>query len=431
MLAACTTRAFGAAPDMAPREAATAPRGVPPARPPKRSLWWTVHHWLGLKLSLFMTFILLTGTLAVFAHELDWLFDADIRVAPRSEPHASWGAWAAAVQGAEPNGTIVAIAHPIDPWFAAQATVARGPDQRVFVYVNPWTAEVQGTGPWFNIHRFFRNTHRHLMLPVKYGVPIVCSLAFVLIASLVTGLVAYKKFWRGFGRVPRWRAGRAGELRRFTGEAHRFMALWSLWFVALIAATGVWYLVEELGGEAPPLPRPERKTEAAQPVGAELDRLLAAAQASYPELRVRGLSFPEDGGRGLNVQGQARAVLVRERANAVWVEPATGEVLGQARGEDLGLHQRISEMADPLHFGSWGGLTTKVVWFVFGAALTGLSVTGVMIYSLRLKRAEMAGAGRRGSVRKVWDGMGPFAYPAVALILISLALTPMAMSGGG
>lgn len=412
---------------------AVAARDADLARPAKakgRSLWWTVHHWLGLKLSLFMTFILLTGTLAVFAHELDWLFDADIRVAPRSEPHASWGAWAGAVKAAEPEGTITSIAYPIDPWFAAQATVERAPGKRVYVYVNPWTAEVQGTGAWFNIHRFFRNTHRHLMLPVKYGVPIVCSLAFVLIVSLVTGLVAYKKFWRGFMRVPRWRAGRDGELRRFTGDVHRFMALWSLWFVALIAATSVWYFVEELGGEAPSLPRPEQTTDAAQTVGPELDRLIASAQGAYPELRVRQVSFPEDGGRGLVVQGQARALLVRDRANAVWVDPASREVLREATGEDLGVHQRISEMADPLHFGVWGGFVTKVIWFVFGLALTGLSVSGVMIYSLRLKRSDAA-TSQRSYARKIWDGMGPFAYPATALILISLALTPMAMAGGG
>jgi len=400
----------------------------PAARAKSRSLWWTVHHWLGLKLSLFMTFVLLTGTLAVFAHELDWLLDPDMRVAPRAAPHASWGAWTAAVQAAEPDGRIAFIAYPVDPWFAVQATVERPSGRSIYVYVNPWTAEVQGTGPWFNVHRFLRNTHRHLMLPVKYGVPIVCSLAFVLIVSMATGLVAYKKFWRGFLRLPRWRAGRPGELRRFTGELHRFTALWSLWFVTLIAATGVWYFVEELGGEAPPLPRPAERTAAAQPAGPELDRLLASAREAYPSLRVRSLVFPEDGDRGLNVQGQAEAVLVRERANAVWVEPVSGEVLLTARGEDLNLHQRISEMADPLHFGTWGGFATKLVWFLFGAALTGLSVTGVMIYSLRLKRAEPAAAAR-GPLRRAWDGMGPLAYVGLALILMSLALTPLAMIG--
>lgn len=31
------------------------------------------------------------------------------------------------------------------------------------------------------------------------------------------------------------------------------------------------------------------------------------------------------------------------------------------RGEELSLHQRISEAADPLLFGTWGGLSAKIV----------------------------------------------------------------------
>jgi uncharacterized iron-regulated membrane protein len=117
---------------------------------------------------------------------------------------------------------------------------------------------------------------------------------------------------------------------------------------------------------------------------------------------------------------------VRDRSNAVWLDPDTDDVLIVAKGEDLSLHQRISEMADPLHFGTFGGLITKIVWFLFGALLTGLSVTGVMIYSLRLKAAE--GDKPRSGMGKAWRGMGVWAYPAVGLILLSLALTPGALA---
>ena len=44
-----------------------------------------------------------------------------------------------------------------------------------------------------------------------------------------------------------------------------------------------------------------------------------------------------------------------------------GAVLLRTDATDLSAHQRISEAADPLHFGTWGGLASKLVWFVFGA----------------------------------------------------------------
>jgi uncharacterized iron-regulated membrane protein len=41
-------------------------------------------------------------------------------------------------------------------------------------------------------------------------------------------------------------------------------------------------------------------------------------------------------------------------------------------------------MADPLHFGSFGGWPVWLLWFLFGAALTALSFTGVYLYGLRV-----------------------------------------------
>lgn len=393
---------------------------------PGRSLWWVVHSWAGLKISIFMTFVLFTGTLAVFAHELDWMVTPPMRVAPQPQPYASWGEIAEAAQAFAPEGRLQTIYAPIDPWFASEVWLDTGDRFVKRVYVNPYTAEVTGTAGWANIHRFLRNTHRHLMLPIPWGVPIVSSLSFILLASLVTGLVTYKKFWRGFFRMPRF--GR--DARTVTGDIHRLVALWSLWFVAIMIVTGIFYLAEEsFGAQAPPHPQPTQKLAAPSVLtGARLDRLIQIGQGAYPSLDIKEIRFPaEEGGRGLALVGQADALLVRDRSNAVWINPDTAEVLLRARGEDLSLHQRISEAADPLHFGTWGGLATKVVWFLFGAMLTALSVTGVMIYSLRLKSAENPAP--RGALAKAWGGMGAWAYPAVGLILMSLALTPGAILG--
>ena len=54
---------------------------------------------------------------------------------------------------------------------------------------------------------------------------------------------------------------------------------------------------------------------------------MARAQAADPDLRVSGVSFPDKKGRGVLVVGQARAILVRDRGKAVWVDPRDGMVL--------------------------------------------------------------------------------------------------------
>lgn len=122
-------------------------------------------------------------------------------------------------------------------------------------------------------------------------------------------------------------------------------------------------------------------------------------------------------------------MLVRDRANAVFIDPDGQRVLLSVRGEQLGVHQRISGAADPLHFGTWGGLASKIAWFVFGLVLTSLSVTSVMIYAFRLKKGEAAAGPRRSGLRRWWDGMGPFAYVSVAALLLAAWFTPAAVGG--
>lgn len=393
----------------------------------KRSLWWRVHQWAGLQFSLFLAFILATGTIATLSHEIDWLLTPAMRVTPQQASPASWGALAMSAHAAAGDARIEWLYHPSEPWFAVEAIAERPNGDRFRIQIDPWTAEVRGLTPWFNAQRLFRELHRNLMMPTAIGVPIVTALAFPLLASVVTAFWVYKKWWRGFFRVPRRRKDRRNDGRRFTGDLHRFVGLWSLWFVALIGVTGVWYFVEKMGGAAP-VSRPPEMLAPAQASGARLDALAAAALRAFPDLRISSIGFPEGKRGGVVVMGQAKALLVRERVNAVILDPDKQSVVEVVRGEELSLHQRISEAADPLHFGTWGGLPARIVWFLCGAALTGLAVTGVLIYALRL-RQNAAARQNGGVLATMWRGMGVMAWPSLALLILAFALIPAKLAG--
>jgi hypothetical protein len=92
-------------------------------------------------------------------------------------------------------------------------------------------------------------------------------------------------------------------------------------------------------------------------------------------------------------QGQASAILVRNRANTIQFDPVSAEAVFKQDGSDFSLHTRVSEAADPLHFGVWGEvqgntakLLSKLLYFVFGVFLTGLCITGTYLYGLRVGR---------------------------------------------
>lgn len=382
--------------------------------------WWAVHQWVGLKLSLFLTFILFTGTLAVVSQEIDWLLHPDLRVAPSTvEGPVAWAKIAENAARHPDAAQVNAIAAPVASAFAAQVVIEQPDGTLSFLYAHPTTGEIQGQGPWVNAARILRNMHRHLNLPVKYGVPIVSSLAFLLLVSLVTSFVVYKKWWRGFAKPLRRR-----DARTWWGDFHRLAGVWSLWFVTLIALTSVWYFVESLGLDAPPAPRAEAQEDAQLLAPGELGPAMATAEAAYPGLRVRYVSLPNENNPLLQMQGDFKAVLVRHRSNAVWVDPATNEVLLKTDGRDMSLHQRIGEMADPLHFGYFGGYWTKVPWFLFGLLMTGLSISGAAIYSLRLVREREKPIRLARSFAGMWRGMGRWRWLSVLLIAIAFALLP-------
>lgn len=414
---------------------AAGPRLAPPPAAARRGraktarIWWAIHQWVGLKLAILLSFVFLTGTIAVFSSEIDWLLQPQMRVDPATvSGPVNWPAIAGAVARHAPDAQINNIAGPLDKGFAAAATIKRADGALAFVYAHPSTGAVQGDGHWVGAKRIFRNMHRHLMMPVKWGVPIVSSLAILLLISLATSFVVYKKWWRGF-----FRPIRMTDARTAFGDFHRLAGLWTLWFVALMILTGLWYLAESTGLKAPPSPR--AKVAPAElstlQTAARLPASLAAAQAANPDLRIEHIIFPTAKSGAFVFQGQDKAILVRPRANTVWTEAATGEARLVTDGRDLSVHQRISEMADPLHFGTWGGLPTKIVWFACGALLTGLSVSGVAIYGLRLLRADKRPGGVRDVLVRAWIGMGWWRWPALALVITSFVLLPSVFGVAG
>jgi uncharacterized iron-regulated membrane protein len=399
---------------------------IPVRREKKRKasrVWWHVHQWVGLKLAILMSFICLTGTLAVVSHEMDWLMLPSLRVAPSSvaagEP--DWNrivASATAYPGVE---RVQFINEPTASAFAVKAMVVWQDQSIGYLHLHPTTGKVQGVGHWVGAARILRNMHRHLNLPGNIGIPLVTSLSFLMLVTLGTSFVVYKKWWRGF-----WKAPRGRDARTWWGDFHRLAGVWTLWFVALIALTGLWYFVEQMGGRAD-VPRVKEVAEFSTvpaEVGNHFAPALAAARKADPELHIQGIRLPNEKSGAYVFEGEKSAVLVRPRANSVWVEAATGKVLAKFDGTDLDVHQRISEMADPLHFGYFGGYWTKAIWTLFGGLLTALSVSGMAIYTLRIGRELKQVTPFRAGWQRVWLGMGYWRWIATACVVVSFIMLP-------
>jgi uncharacterized iron-regulated membrane protein len=396
----------------------------------KRSIWWRLHQWAGLQMSLYLAFVFITGTLAVMAHELDWMARPAMWAAPTAvEDRVSWGQVADAAQASRPDSSLWILYAPLHP-AATFDVIMREPDGAMrHVYVHPRTGQVTGDGPWAGFQRFLRDAHRRLMImqtigPVRIGIVLVCLSSVFLAVSFISAFWVYKKWWRGFFRWPKGRDARA-----LTGDVHRFIGIWSMWFVLVMTVTGLWYLAEEFGARpAAPQPPPlEALENAPAPSGDALDRGLAELAEAVPSYDVRHVIWPTERQPVFLVTGQTdRAILVENRANAARIA-LDGSLVDVFDPRTLSVHQRITAANNPVHFGTFGGYWTKALYFVFGAGLSALTLTGAAIYALRIAKAERRAARWTSGLLKTWRAMGLARWAALALTLLPLVLAPFIM----
>jgi len=196
---------------------------------------------MGLKLSALLFLVLVSGTVATVSHELDWLTNPAIRAPGTSGDVApeNWDRLRAEAQRVNPVASVTYLTAPQGPGFAAEVHVQTPEGQRRWAWLHPETGELQGHTSYLNVQRFLLSLHYNLFLP-EIGLYLVSGTSLLLVGSLVTGLIVYRRFWQGW--LDRPLKGKGSRI--WWGDLHKLLGLWSIPFVVVIGLTGVWYLVE-------------------------------------------------------------------------------------------------------------------------------------------------------------------------------------------
>jgi len=280
------------------------------------------------------------------------------------------------------------------------------------VYFDANTGKILGEGSWGKFSRFFRDIHRKLSMG-DIGKLLVTSLSLLLVIILVSSFVVYKKWWRYFFKFP----SKLNEAKRTSwSDWHKSIGLWSWWFIASVALTGFWYFINQTLDTVeldfyPPSPQVKLISGEAKPLS--LSKVLNLAQAAYPALTITYMRYPDSAEKPIEIRGENNDFLVVDRANRVYLHPVSGKVLKVQYAAQLSLYARLTDTVDLIHFGSFYGLTSKLVWFVFGLALCFMIGSGTYMAWLKIKR-------KQPSVVK-WQGVsGIF---SLIICLLALFLT--------
>lgn len=357
---------------------------------------YNLHAWVGFHLAIVMFIILATGTIATVSNEIDWLIFPELRAtSPSGNDTITGSDWADmydSLTAAYPDDRISFFYSMSGDYLTYRATVDNESLARDFVHIDQYTDQITGTVPRLTVQRFFRDFHRYLFMPAFPGILFVCAFAFVLAISLYTGLKTTRNW-----KTALWRLRVNQGARILLSDTHKLAGLWGCWFVAVMVITGLWYLTEFGAAVADARFEPRGPTisenvgyDHKQKISPELFRIMAIeAQNVHGDWTIKGVLFPFSEQGTVQFRGVKDNPLLRDRAYRVFFNPKTGEQVDSWSAETIPTDAYLNEYADPLHFGYFGGIWTKLIWFVFGLALTAMSVTGVMMTWKRTKSSAL------------------------------------------
>ena len=389
----------------------------------RKITWHWVHSFIGLWCSIILAFIFLTGTLAVVSSEIDWLLNDKLRVAADGREKLGLSAIYDGAQKALDGNEIYRVYRHDESYLADVVEYGAAGGNRL-MWVDAYTGVAKGDGSIMTFSEVIGELHATLFIPTKAGIMVVSVFSLALTASLIAGIFLLPRFWRSFVTFPRF----AGSTRAMASDFHRLIGAWSIPFVAVVSLTALYYFAETLNLDAPPIDRGvnTQPRDAKQPddmSAAKIEAAIQAAHQVYPDMEVKHILLPRNRVQPIRIEGHLSATLVRERANSVYLHPETLALIRSHKGEDLSVHQRVSEAVDPLHWGYWGGNWSKALWFVFGLMFLSLPILGAIIFAKRMgvRRAKLEGEPISGK-RVFWDGMGYGKWGAIGLVILGLSL---------
>ena len=189
--------------------------------------------------------------------------------------------------------------------------------------------------------------------------------------------------------------GVACRCRILGGPFLLLMAFTALYFAFHDPVAKFVYAVTRTSGPAP-LPRiREVRSQAVS-----LDALVAHVRTLEPEAGLTLIRLPRAAGQPITLNYVLPGDLSDLGANAIHFDPSTGALLRVDQLREMELGPRIVAAFVPLHFGTFGGMSSRVLWAGLGILPSLLLMTGVAIWRRR-RRAHSTPEGAPSELRRI------------------------------
>jgi uncharacterized iron-regulated membrane protein len=350
-----------------------------------RKALFQVHLWSGLIVGLYVVLIGLTGSILVYRYEIEHAINPALNKIVPGQGRASVQTALDDHRARYPELTFQQLAIPSEAdrsWFWRARDRA---NNRVYVYFNQYTGQHIGA----EVHKdlwmqWIYDLHAYLLMQ-KPGL-LWNGIGGTAVAVLcLSGLVIW---WPG---IKQWRFGFTyspkNGWKRQNYDLHKVTGFWSFAVLLVVALTGVYYcypnearaLIGKISGH-PMVVDPLMTGMPAPTIKASLDTVLAEAEAALPGGRVWALTIPARADSPYTFRKIMPGDWHRAGDHWVFLSVETGKPIRWEKTSDFPWGTRLIKSMAPLHFGTWGGTFSRVLYILLGIAVSLLAATGYLMY---------------------------------------------------
>ncbi|MEH1900396.1 MAG: PepSY-associated TM helix domain-containing protein [Nostoc sp.] len=373
-----------------------------------RHLTFILHRILGFAIGLIAILVSLTGSLILFQREINEFqqhqqFGA---IFPKGDAYGNpkWERFSLevildivkAAYANLPEMALQRVYFPTKPDDFFNVVISIHGSDWVEVYVNPYTGAILGNSLHPNAVQHFLQIVYELHTSLKLGdlgLKILGVVALVMCIVVITGIIlwpGWRKLMAGF--KIKWDA----HPKRLNFDLHKVSGITAAIFLLFTFFTGfAWNLgyVDPLIRAitfSPSLPELLVSVPLAGQSPLPLSQQIKTAQLALPDGTLRSIDLTTDPKAPLRL----RMKLPQEREeygmSNVYLDQYSGQVLRVDNSLKASLGDKILNSFQPLHFGTFGGLPTRILYIFVGLTPLILFITGFVMWWYRKRKQKDA-----------------------------------------
>ena len=375
-----------------------------------------IHGWSGVILGLLLYVVVVTGSVAVLAHEI-----------------GRWSAGGVTEQNALRAGineTVMDIAADVDPSLFEEVSIFENSAGHVVAFFHKhslntkgelddfgvmvefdgasgeivlrregFASDLNGTDPLSALDAFIVDLHVNLHLPHPWGLYATGVLGLLMLVAAVSGLIIHKHLVKDIFVPPRYSSALLNRRDR-----HILAGSWSLPFAFVLAFTGAFYSFaislgfptvakSAFGGDRMAMFETLVGTTEIEAVSTaetpDIDTIIARSEALAAS-RALGLTVSgwEESDATITVNHQVAEGRISGFSNVYGFY--SGEFVRQKPivGNEPSAGSVAFSLMSSLHFGHFAGLLSKFIWVALGTAIAYVTLTGLHLWIER--RSELS-----------------------------------------